>query len=308
MSDLVAKFEQFSGAILSRDKKSKVVGFGGWAKKESWPVAWLKTVKSIKIFGVFVCDSYSEILTLNWDFRFKKFSDAIISWSSRILDTLQQRIEVIRVFALSRVYYISSILPIKAKMVKKFESLMGKFIWQGSGKILRVALEELKNDHLSGGLHLPCLATMSNALLSSQCIRLLRSEDNKSMMHLDFWLGSLLVGVVPGMGLGLQALDTPDYFAHLGDCLTGLMISEHLSSSTLTTLTNKMIYNDLASFPIPKIAREAVVDYGVVWKRLHIHVVDTDARDIFFLLIHNKLPVQERLFRNGLAVDPYCEV
>ena len=32
----ITKFEQYSGAILSRDKKSKVVGFGGWAKKESW--------------------------------------------------------------------------------------------------------------------------------------------------------------------------------------------------------------------------------------------------------------------------------
>ena len=29
MEVLVAKFEQYSGAILSRDKKCKVVGFGG---------------------------------------------------------------------------------------------------------------------------------------------------------------------------------------------------------------------------------------------------------------------------------------
>ena len=65
---------------------------------------------------------------MNWDYRFKKFSDAIHSWSSRILDTLQQRVEVIRIFALSRVYYVAAILPIKASMVKKFESLMGKFI------------------------------------------------------------------------------------------------------------------------------------------------------------------------------------
>ena len=72
MSELVAKFELLSGALLSRDKKSKGV------------------VKSIKIFGVFVCNSYSELLSLNWDFRFKKFSDALMSWSSRILDTLQE--------------------------------------------------------------------------------------------------------------------------------------------------------------------------------------------------------------------------
>ena len=69
-----------------------------------------------------------------------------MSWSSRILDTLQQREEVIRVFALSRVYYVASILPIRTSLVKKFESLMGNFIWKGSGKVLRVALEELKND------------------------------------------------------------------------------------------------------------------------------------------------------------------
>ena len=108
-------------------------------------------------------------------------------------------------FALSRVYYISSILPIKPHMVKKFESLIGKFIWQGSGRILRVALEELKNEHLAGGLNVPCLATMSNALLSSQCLRLLKSGDEKSIAHIDFWMGALMADIVSVMGLGEQA-------------------------------------------------------------------------------------------------------
>ena len=156
-------------------------------------------------------------------------------------------------FALSRVYYISSILPIKSKMVKKFESLMGKFIWQGSGKVLRVALDELKNVHLAGGLHLPCLATMSDALLSTQCVRLIRSGDDKSVKHLDFWLRSLLADVVPGLGLGEQAVDTHDYFAHLGECLAGLKLSEQLTVSTVSSLTNKIIYNDMASFPFPRL-------------------------------------------------------
>ena len=169
---------------------------GAWAGKESWPVSWLKPVKSLKVFGIFVSDSYSEILTLNWDFQFQKFKNAIFSWSSRTLDTLQQRIEVVRVFALSRVYYVASILPIKSSMVKKFESVLGKFIWHGSGRILRVALDELKNDHLSGGLNMPCLATMSKSLLSSQFLRLLRSGDIKSIAHVDYWMGSLLSDLV----------------------------------------------------------------------------------------------------------------
>ena len=89
ISEVVKKFENVSGAILSRDKKCKVLGFGNWTGKEYWPIAWLKPVKSLKIFGIFICNSYEEILRVNWDYRYKKFSDAIFSWSSKILDTLQ---------------------------------------------------------------------------------------------------------------------------------------------------------------------------------------------------------------------------
>ena len=49
------------------------------------------------------------------------------------------------------------------------------------------------------------MSTMSDALLSSQCVRLLRSGDEKPMRHLDYWIGSLLVDVVPWMGQGEQA-------------------------------------------------------------------------------------------------------
>ena len=260
VSEVVKKFEVVSGAILSRNKKCKVVGFGDWAGKEDWPISWMKPVKSMKIFGIFISDSYEEMLKVNWDFRYKKFSDAIFSWSPRILDTLQQRVEVVRIFALSRVYYVAAILPVRPTLVKKFESLMRKFLWNSSGKILRIALDEIKNKKLAGGLQLSCLGSMADALLFSQCVRLIRSEDEKYIQHIDFWLGALLADVVPELGLGEQAVDTPEYFAHLGDGLAALMVSEKLSSSTLSTQTNKMIYCDLSSFPIPKIVREAVVD------------------------------------------------
>ena len=46
------------------------------------------------------------------------------SWSNRVLDTLQQRVEVIRMFGLSRVYYVAAVLPMKSEVVKKFERLM----------------------------------------------------------------------------------------------------------------------------------------------------------------------------------------
>merc|ERR1711895_196522 len=61
-----------------------------------------------------------------------------------------------------------------------------------------------------------------------------------------------------------------------------------------------------SSLPPPRVVIEGNKDYNVVWGRLQNQVVDHRARDVMYLLLHNKLPVQERLFRIRLRVDPYC--
>ena len=44
-----------------------------------------------------------------------------------------------------------------------------------------------------------------------------------------------------------------------------------------------------------------------VWRKLELACSFSDAKDVLYLLIHNKLPIRERLFRIGLSNDPYCE-
>ena len=83
-------------------------------------------------------------------------------------------------FGLSRTYYVASVLPMKTKAVKKFENLIGKYLWNFSGRILRVAIDDLKNKKLKGGLNLPCLASMTNSLLFSQLCRVIKSGDRKT--------------------------------------------------------------------------------------------------------------------------------
>ena len=72
---------------------------------------------------------------------FEKFDDVVKSWAPRILDTLAQRVEVLKVFFLSRVYYVASILTIRKTLVKKFEQVMRNFLWRSSGKVLWLPLE-----------------------------------------------------------------------------------------------------------------------------------------------------------------------
>ena len=146
------------------------------------------------------------MLSLNWEHRFKKFSDVIYSWRHRVLDSIFQRVQVIQLFALSRVYYVAAVLPLGKTWIKKFEQLMGKFIWNFTGKILRVSMDDIKNPRLAGGLQLPCISKMANALLVSQCLRALRSGVSKTIMHLDIWLGDLIGSLSPhlvGVGGGI---------------------------------------------------------------------------------------------------------
>ena len=78
-----------------------------------------------------------------------------MSWSSRQLETLIQRVEVLRLFATSKLWYKASALPLPAKFAKKFESSMVKFLWVG--RLEKLKIDEVKNPYLSGGLNLPCV-------------------------------------------------------------------------------------------------------------------------------------------------------
>ena len=133
-------------ALLYKNLKCKALGIGSWRAKTDWPLNFVQTVKEIKIFGIVIKDSYSSIIKTNWELRFQKFASCIKSWSGRNLPSLSSRIDVLKIFALSRVFYVGSILPITKTMVSKFESLMGKFIWKFGGWLLRIPIDEAKND------------------------------------------------------------------------------------------------------------------------------------------------------------------
>ena len=90
-------------------------------------------------------------------------------------------IKGLKLFALSRIFYVASILPIRITMVRKIEKVMGKFLWNSSGKVLRVAMGEMKNTVEKGGLGVTCILSMSRSLMLSQLFRLLKSGDEKSL-------------------------------------------------------------------------------------------------------------------------------
>ena len=111
LEEIFRQFESFSGAMLNRVKKSKILGFGSWKKRKRWPLAWLKSVKEVKIFGFFWKNSYKEMLKKNWETTVEKFQKCLLGWELRCLPTLRQRVFVLQVFTLPIIWYRAHLLP-----------------------------------------------------------------------------------------------------------------------------------------------------------------------------------------------------
>ena len=79
IDSVVTAFESASGALLSRNKKCLVLGFGSWRNRHVWPLPYLKDVEEIKVFGIFIQKSYRVSLSRNWKYRYEKFEKLILS-------------------------------------------------------------------------------------------------------------------------------------------------------------------------------------------------------------------------------------
>jgi hypothetical protein len=78
---VMQKFEDASGAILSRTKKSKVMGLVSLKSKQDLPeeAKWMKTVIEMKIFGFTVCPTYKDTVTKTWNRVVRGFEQVLFS-------------------------------------------------------------------------------------------------------------------------------------------------------------------------------------------------------------------------------------
>jgi hypothetical protein len=132
-------------------------------EEEEWPLQWLKVVDMLNIFGFQVCPIYKQTLQMSVDSCFKCLRKTVMSWNARQLNTLVERVEVLRIFATSKLRYKASAIPLPTKFAERFESLMGSFVWLG--KLERLKIDEIMNDRALG---LPCVLSKSNALFLKQ--------------------------------------------------------------------------------------------------------------------------------------------
>ena len=286
---IIGEFEQVSGAILSRSKKTKVMGIGAWSGRQNWPIPWLKVEPELKIFGVIITPSYELSVRRNWEELLKKFTSCLISWRSRMLPTLRMRSDVLRIFGTSKLWYWSQGLPLPVYYAEQFEKQIRKFLWMGQLETL--ALDEVKNVPLSGGLRIPCVQNKSDALFIRQTCRILESKDKSPYKHVHYWLGLVLKKYFPDMARGVHSQIVPPYFNHMKILFCEAVDYEMVKVKELKYAAAKNIYEDLTStLPPPKVVFKYELPYELIWQRLENQIMDGSAKNLLFKMINNIIP------------------
>ena len=314
IDEIFNKFEQMSGAILNRSIKTKVMGLGANVGRNEWPLDWVKVEKSLKIFGVTHFPSYKETVDYNWGEALKKMNKCILSWNTRVLNSVFQRVEVLNVFVLPKLWYLAEVLPLPAGWAGEFEKIVYAFI--KIGKMEMMALSEMSNPVNKGGLGLVCLRSKADSLFLKQMMRIMSQKNTLHWRYLRYYAGlQINEGDMHG---GLHHHCMTPYYQHVVDLYRegvvleicqyccGMVECQHGGAVKLNTTAKEIYLTYTDTFPPPRVeykpeyANVTSVQWDRVWERVDSPMLEPMARQVIWRGINNILPTRERQSRLGL--------
>ena len=120
-------YEKASGSKLNRSK-SKGLWLGSWRGRSDPPVDLDWSSFKLKVLGVFV--GIGDLTEDNWRPRINAVSKVLSSWRSRSL-SFRGKSLVINALALSRIWYVASLVCMPARVRQELCTLVFKFFWSG---------------------------------------------------------------------------------------------------------------------------------------------------------------------------------
>ena len=302
---LFQRFEMVSGALLSRTNKSKVMGLGGWQGKNNWPYHWLQTVEELKIFGFQIRANYDDTLRRNWEVLVESFRGVLCSYNLRALDTIQQRTDVLKIYACSKLWYKCQVLPLPAAAAGQLDTIVYRFLWRG--KLEKLALQEVCNTQEDGGLGAVDIRSKADALFIKQSCRMLAEPSSRAGKHIKYWIGLYLGRYIPELGRGAHSERVPKYYRHFRRLMEEIFMLDEVDPQRLEMIKVKEVYKQFTStLPPPKVVYKHNLPWQKVWDRINHPVLEVKEREMMFLLVHNILPTRERLLRLNQADTDQC--
>ena len=144
--DVLESFGECSGLKVNHEK-TEILALGN-NTLEDVDLVKHNICGAIKILGVYFGYDIKQRDSLNFKKTLKEIKKSINMWKWRGLSLLG-RIQIIKTFAIPKLMYRASVIPISQDLIEEANSLFYGFIWNGKDKVKRQALI---SDFKNGGL------------------------------------------------------------------------------------------------------------------------------------------------------------
>ena len=126
MFDIYSLFEKASGSRLNQSK-SKGLWLGSWVGRLDPPVALDWSPSKLKILGIYV--GLGNLEEDKWGPQIWAVGKTLLSWRQRNL-SFRGKALVINALALSRIWYVASLVHMPPWVLRMLNSLIFDFFWK----------------------------------------------------------------------------------------------------------------------------------------------------------------------------------
>ena len=313
------KFEKGTGSKLNLSK-CEGLWLGAWRHRSDAPVPITWTLIKIKVLGIVL--GPGQIDNLNWAPRLEAVGKCLDSWRSRSL-TFGGKSLVSNALALSRVWYVASLVHMPSCFLSNINSLVFNFFW--SGKRDLVARNVVFQSRVNGGFSVVSAELKVQSLLI-QWIKRFASSPSGWVDLMTYWF-LLRFNALP-LEVFSRPFDfdpdvLPPFYSALlkawraigGSGSSAGLVTAASSGRPLSidSCTCKCCYDLLLSMR-PCIPHCVIkfrpsypnLDWLSTWRSLFFLPLDRQVIDLNWKIAHGVLYTAERLISFGYAYDPMC--
>ena len=276
-------YESLSCTLLSRSRKTKIMGFGRWAEESQWELDWVQPVDQMRILGIQLGQTMEATSNLTWKMVVAAVRGSIQKWVARRGLTMAARARIVNRLILGKLWYTAQLLPAPQAVIQDIEGSISFLLFQD--KVERIKLEQLYADRSEGGLGLVNVQAKCQALLAKTGYTGIEAK----CKHLLYWMGIRLRQYVEVQGPRSEAPTV--YFKELGDLVKEVFSMKDTIRGVSTKLLYKAFMNtpppsriqDLGDLPVQQVCRRSG---GLGDAKLEEH---------YFQMATNTLPTKSRL-------------
>ena len=187
------------------------MGFGKWKNKTNLPVDWLRPeVKSLKCLGIYFYSNWKTSVQENWliiESKMKKFINCI---SSRQLTIFQKSINI-NSCIISKMIYISHVIPIDEKIGKRIIAILINYLWNGTYHPIKRETFYLPKE--KGGIGIANIITKCNCTLVRSFLK--TYTENDELFHLMWYYFDIRLSAVLPKNINNVCYSMPPYYIYI---------------------------------------------------------------------------------------------